>query len=285
MTRKITFTPSVGASADWQSWQDAGAGVDRRDLYQGRAFTGANLRQRVTRRLDYDLTHTYRVRMAPNRLKRDHAGAPDRGIEANSLGLFLSYRRGGLLWVRANSGYDLRTVDGRPIRSVREKIAPPTVEVSLAPVRRLSFFYRQSQLLFPARRPETGQFSMTMGRRDRTHFLSGWSYNVGTPHQLQVRHGASFFLTRGWWLDGGVQYNAKGPRRTRYNSVQVIEKYLILKRSLHCWQVRVETRERLDTKEIFFRVDLKTDLEVRRALAAEDEEQFYPARELESVIP
>jgi hypothetical protein len=285
VTKSITLKPSAGVSEEWQAWRPSGSAIDRKDVFQGRVFSGVNLRQRVSRSLDYDLGYNYRVRWTPNTAKRDRGGGIDRGIEEDGLSAFLSYRPGRLLWMRANSGYDLRTVEGVPIKSVREKISPPTVEMSVTPARDVSFFYRQTELLFPVRKPQATQFSVQLGQRDHTQFFSGWSYNVGTPGAVQLRHGASFNLSKGWWLDGGFSYNATGPGRLNYDSVQIIEKYLIVKRDLHCWTVRVEMRDLLNTDEIFFRVDLKTDVEARRRMTSPDEEQFYPARERESAVP
>jgi hypothetical protein len=197
--------------------------------------------------------------------------------------LYFSYRAGSRLWARAGSGYDLRTVEDQSIRSVREKITPPNFEINLRPVRDVTISYRQTTLLYPVRRPQTTQFAVDMGDADRTHLSSGWSYNVGTPGQLQLRHGASFFLTKGWWLDGGLQYNARGPGKMKYDSIQFVEKYLILKRNLHCWKARIEYRNFLNDHEIFFRLDLATNVAARNAMTSPDEEQFYPARERETL--
>ncbi|HRY30725.1 MAG TPA: hypothetical protein P5079_11900, partial [Elusimicrobiota bacterium] len=282
--KNTTLKPAVGVIEEWQAWRESGVSeIDRKDLYQGRVYTKTNLRRRLTRDLDGDLTHTYRVRWSPNQMKRDHSSSLlDSGTEANSLDLFLSYRMGRLLWVRASSGYDLRVLQGETIETVRQKISPPNVEVNITPTQTLSFFYRQSVLLYPARKTQTSQFSVQVGEIEKPHLESGLSYNVGTPHQLQVRHGAAFPLTKGWWVNGGVQYNAIGTYRMDYDSVKFIEKYLILKRDLHCWKAKAEIRQRPGVEEVFFTIDLKTNFAARQDMASPEEEQFYPAREHES---
>jgi hypothetical protein len=282
LTKKITLKPSVGVSESWQAWREApGGGIDRDDLYQGRIFTRTNMRHRLLRSLDYDVNYVYRVRWSPNQFKRDHAAA-DEGLEEHGAGLFVSYRPARRFWARLSSGYDLRDPEGQTVRSVRQKITPPTAEFNLTPRKDVSLFYRHGVALFPVRRTSLSQFSVQLGPATRTHFKSGYSYNGGLPHAVQISHGAAFPVTKGWWLDGGVQYNAKGPRRTSYDSVQFIEKYLVIKRDLHCWKLRVEMRERPGVEEIFFRIDLKTNIDARADLASEDEEQFYPARERET---
>jgi lipopolysaccharide export system protein LptA len=287
LTKRLTFVPSAGISETWLGWRDTGLGIDRADLYQGRVFTRAGFRHRLTRALDYDLAHNYRVRWAPNQMQRDHSAA-DQGTEQNSVDLFLSMMINPRFWVRAGSGYDLRKPEGETIESVRQKIAPPSAEINFSPARGINLFYRQSFLLYPVRVPQTAQFSFSAGREEELRFHTGYSYNFANPGQLQVRHGAAFPLTAGWWLDGGVQYNAAGPEKTRYESVRFLEKYIIVKRDLHCWQFRAEVRQRpgggltSEVNEVFFRLDLKTNIEAREELSHPDEEQYYPARDRES---
>ena len=45
---------------------------------------------------------------------------------------------------------------------------------------------------------------------------------------------------------------------------------------------RVEMRTRPGVEEVFFRIDLKTNIQAREEMASPDEEQFYPARERET---
>jgi hypothetical protein len=280
LSRRITLQPSAGMSETWQSWQDTPEGHDVKDLFQGQGFTRLNWRHRVLRNLDYNLSHSYGVRWTPNTFRRDHAPS-DHGVESNALSLFMSYRAGVSLWARASSGYDLRKLEGEVIQSVRQKITPPSLEMNLRPARRLSFLYRQTFLLYPVRRPQTNQFSFQMGNSGGNYLSSGFSYNVGTPGQIQVWHGAAFPLTRGWHLDGGIQYNARGPGGLRYDSVQIIEKKLTVRRDLHCWTARGELLQRPGVNEVYFRIDLKADVEARKRLTSPEEKQFYPGRPAE----
>ena len=77
-----------------QLFYGAGLGLTRdpHDFFQGRGFTRVNLRHRLTRRLDYDLAHTYQVRWSPNQVKRDHSVLFDQGLEINQLSWVGSYR-------------------------------------------------------------------------------------------------------------------------------------------------------------------------------------------------
>jgi len=294
--KKTSLVPSAGISEEWQAWT-VGATTDtinRKDVFQGRVFTGLNFRQRVTRALDYDLTHTYRVRWSPNSAKRDHgnetAGATDRGTEQNSVSLFLSYRPLPVFWARASSGYDLRLLQGNNgdreiIQTVRQKITPPSVEFSYRPMPWVELFYRQIELLYPVRKPQSTQFSILVGESNGLRFSSGWSYNVGTRHQVQIRHGAAFPVTKGWWVDGGIAYNASGERHLAYDSVQIIEKSLVVRRDLHCWTVKIDFRQRPGVEEMFFRIDLKSDLAAEKRLASPEEEQYYPGRGRDGDVP
>ncbi|MBI4397110.1 MAG: LPS-assembly protein LptD [Elusimicrobia bacterium] len=282
-SKDVTITPSAGMDETWQSWRAVGGTVDLNDIYQGHGFTGLNFRHRLTRNLDYDLSHSYRVRWAPNSLKRDHAspGANDKGTEANAISLFSSYRLGAGFWARASSGYDLRLLEGEKIKSPRQKIAPPSVEMSYRPTRWMELFHRQTFLLYPVRRPQTGQFSFNAGQREIASFNSGFSYNSGAPGQVQIRHGATFPLTTGWWLDGEVLYTAKGTGKLNYDTVQMDEKRLTVRRDLHCWAARGGFEQRPGVYEFFIRVDIKANVAARQGVASPEERQFYPTRKQE----
>ncbi|MGQ0645279.1 MAG: LPS-assembly protein LptD [Elusimicrobiota bacterium] len=283
LTRKLTLTPRAGLSEQWQSWTVSSSDPsrrDRKDVFLGRPFAGAALRHRLTRSLDYDLSHTYQVRWTENTAKRDH-GAADEGVETNAAAAALSYRPSPLLWVRAASGYDFRDVDNQPVRSVREKVTPPTVDVNARPWRAVSLFYRQTQALYPVRRPQSTQFSVEAGGED-LRAGSGWSYSSGRPGQVQIRHGAAFPLPGGIRLDGVYQYDLSGPRTFRYRDVRTVEQRVVVRKDLHCWIARVEFARRPGINEIFLRLDLKTNAEARRRLASPEEEQFFPSRARET---
>lgn len=281
--RNTTLVPSAGFSETWASWTEEGDGIDPDNTFIGRGFTGLNLRQRFSRSLDVDVTHSYRVRWAPNSFKRDHAPEDphqtDQGLEANIVNLTFSYRPVTSFWARAYSGYDLRVARGETIESARQKITPPVLEMSFRPLNWIDVFYRQKQLLYPSRRPESTQFSFRMGRDSKMYFDTNTTYSVGQPGQIQVRNGAAFNLTRGWWLEGGILYNLKGPGGIQYEDMEIVEKKVVARRDFHCWTVRVETRERPGVNEIFFRIDLKSNLDARRDMTSPQEEQYYPARE------
>lgn len=289
LMKSMSFTPSAGFSESWQAWRDvtpAGSTVTRVDhtgLYSGRAFTSENLRQRFGRSLDMDLTYSYRVRGAPNALRRDKTGA-DEGVEQNGLGLAFFYRPTTVFWSRASSGYDLRNSPGLGSVKARNKTSPPTVEMNYRPLRNLEFFYRQTQQLYPVNRPQITQFSSQLGSSLGPHIAAGWSYNSGTTGSIQIQQKAAFPLTKGWFLQGSVQYNAYGPGDLQYNHVQIIEKTLTVVRDLHCWVFRAELTQRPGLDQVFFRIDLKTDLQrMSGQTSAQDEAQYYQTRKKNSV--
>ncbi|HOW28641.1 MAG TPA: hypothetical protein PK876_09105 [Elusimicrobiota bacterium] len=277
LCKSITLGPSLGLSEEWSSWQDAGTTIDQTSIYRGRGYTTMNLRHRVTRWLDYDLAHNYKVRWRQNSFARDVLSS-DRGLETNNMSLFTSLRPGSSFWLRASSGYELRRLRTQTVKSPRQLITPPVAEMSYRPTRWMDIFYRETYSLYPDRRPQSTQMSLQIGRAEQPNFSTGYSY-TGTRGQVQIRHAAEFPLTPGWWLDGGFQYNATGPYGLHYDTVQIIEKFITIRRDLHCWQLRVEMTERLDAREIFFRLDLKKDYEDRKKLYEDsDEQQYYPGR-------
>jgi lipopolysaccharide assembly outer membrane protein LptD (OstA) len=278
VTKTISLEPSAGLTEAWQSHQDLGAELDPQDLTQGNGFTGLNLRHRLTRNLDYDLTHRYKVRWTPNTFHRDHA-ALDRGLEQNDLTFFGSYRPSQKIWGRASTTYDFRDTEAQNYQSPRQRFSPPWAEVQVQPRAWFSAFARETVQLYPARKPQSTLFNFRFGKDERAFYSSGFSYNVGRPGELDVNSGAAFPLTRNWWLGGDLHYTLAGSGGTHYNRVDFKEKNLIVRRDLHCWVLRVTYKERPGSNELYFRLDLKSNMEVRQKQAVVDEKQFYPARD------
>jgi lipopolysaccharide export system protein LptA len=277
VTKKISLEPSLGISEVWQSHQVDGLNLDPTDILQGKGFTGLNMRHRVTRSLDYDLGHTYRVRWRPNTFRRDHS-APDHGVELNGLNFLASYRPSSSIWGRASTFYDLRDTEYQGYHTPRQRFSPPTVDAGFSPNRWFSLTARESVQLYPARKIQSSVLDFRLGPDDKAFFSSGFSYNVSRPGELDLTNGAAFQLTPGWWLSGDVRSTASGSGSLRYNGISFTEKNLVVRRDLHCWVVRVNYRERTGVHEIFFRLDLKTNLDFRKNGAKFDDKQFYPAR-------
>lgn len=278
LTQNITIEPSAGVREQWQSHRSTGTELDPRDLTQGRGVTGFNWRHRLSRALDYELTHRTTVRWTPNTFRRDHA-ASDRGVEQNNVSFFGSYYPSTAFWARATTAYDLRDAPGLGFRSPRQRLSPPALEINAVPRPWARLFFREVVQVYPTRKPQSTVANLRLGRDDQRYFTTGMSYNVGFGGQLDLSQGAAFSLTPGWWLSGDVHYTVRGNGGTTYNSVQFKEKNLVVRRDLHCWVLRVTYRERPGVYEAFVRLDLKTnwDSPARRALA--DEIQFYPARD------
>ncbi len=277
--KKISVEPSAGATERWQSHQDLGTAFDPKDLTQGFGFTSANWRHRLTSALDYDLTHRYRVRWTTNTFRRDHAAA-DQGLVQNEASFFGSYRPSAVFWARATTAYDLRDTPNLVFQSRRQRFSPPSLELALTPRPWFKAFLRETVSLYPARKPQSTSANVRLGATDKTYFTTGMSYNVARPGAVEITQGAGFNLTSGWWLSGDVHYTATGPGRLNYyDKVEFREKNLIVHRDLHCWLVRVTYRERPGVNEIFLRVDMKTNLNIRQKAVQPGEEQFHPARD------
>jgi hypothetical protein len=251
---------------------------DPRDLTQGRGFTTLNWRHRLTRDLSYDLSHRYTVRWQPNTFRRDHDAA-DRGLEQNSLSFFGSYQPASTFWARATTAYDLRDAPSLGFDTPRRRFSPPTLELNVAPRPWVRAGFREAVQLYPTRKPQSTSASLRLGSDDTTYFTTGMSYNIGFAGQLDLSQGAAFQLTPGWWLSGDIHYAMSGPGGTNYNRVDFKEKNLIVRRDLHCWVIRVTYRERPGVHETFLRVDLKTNLELRKQQAFVDDLQFHPAQD------
>ncbi len=279
--KTMTLEPSAGLSESWESWQGTTETVrDLTDAFQGRVFTGLNFRQRVTRNFDYDLSHIYRIRWTPNEFKRDRTNLTDQGAESNQLGLIGNYRLSTFTG-RLSTGYDLRQMDGETLLTPRRKVVPPALDLSWRPSRLTSFSYREVYAVYPSRHAETEQFSWRTGRAAGLHFSSGFSYNVGLPGSVTIRHGAAFPLTPGWWVQGDVSYLVQGGTNgLHYDSVpkERFEQRYILKRDLHCWDATITFQKRPGFYEAFVRIELKAQAEKRKQMQSPDEDQYYPGR-------
>ena len=276
--KTISIEPSAGLTEQWHSHREEATTLDPRDLFQGRGFTGLNWRHRLTRALDYDLTHRYQVRWRPDTWSRDHA-ATDAGLERNEVSFFGSWRPSAAAWARLTTAYDFRDAPGLGYHTPRQRVSPPSLDVTLRPSRAWSATWRETLQLYPTRKTQSRQMSVRAGTSDRAYASSGISYNVGRPGQLDLNHGAAFSLTRGWWLSGDIHYTAEGGGRLRYNHMTFKEKNFVVRRDLHCWVVRVTYRERPGVNELYFRLDLKTNAQWRASQKLAGEEQYYPARD------
>lgn len=276
ITKSISLEPAVGISENWQSDQDLGDTLDPTNLLQGAGSTGLNLRHRLTRTLDYDVGHRYKVRWQPNTFRRDHEAA-DHGTETNQLNFFANYRPSSVVWGRGSTTYDLRDTLG--YRTPRQRFSPPTVDFGYKPRRWFSLSGREAYQLYPARKPQSSVMDVRLGPDDTAYFSAGFSYNVSRSGELDLSNGAAFHLTRGWWLSGDIHYMASGTGGIHYNTINFKEKNLIVKRDLHCWVIRVTYRDRPGSREVYFRLDLKSNMELRKKESVIDEKQFYPARD------
>jgi lipopolysaccharide export system protein LptA len=275
VTKSISLEPAVGISENWQSDQDLGDTLDPANLLQGAGSTGLNLRHRLTRSLDYDVGYLYKVRWKPNTFRRDHEAA-DHGTEQSSLSFFSYFRPSSSVWGRGSTTFDLRENQG--YRTPRKRFSPPTLDVGFSPRRWFSLNGREAYQLYPTRKPQLSVMDIRLGRDDLVYFSAGFSYNVSRPGELDLSNGAAFNLTRGWWLSGDIQYTASGTGGIHYNAINFKEKNLVVKRDLHCWIIRVTYKDRPGAREVYFRLDLKSNMDLRKKESVIDEKQFYPAR-------
>ena len=276
VTKSISLEPAVGISESWQSDQVKGETLDPANIMQGAGSTGLNLRHRLTRNLDYDVGYRYSVRWQPNTFRRDH-DADDHGVKQNSLSLFTNFRPSSIVWARGSTTYDLQ--DTRGYRTPRQRFSPPTLDVGYKPRRWFSLNGREAFQLYPTRKSQSSVMDVRLGPDDSAFFSAGFSYNISRPGELDLSNGAAFNLTRGWWLSGDIHYVASGAGGIHYNAINFKEKNLIVKRDLHCWVIRVNYKDRPGSKEVYFRLDLKTNMDLRKKESVIDEKQFYPARD------
>jgi hypothetical protein len=279
--RRTTLEPSLGLSETWRSWRiDETGRRDRSGLSQGRGSGGVNWRWRVSDDWDTNVSYAYRVRWAPDALRRDTTGT-DRGVESNGVATVLSYRPSLRFWARAQSGYDFRADEIATIHTPRQKITPPSLDLNWKPGGTWSVFAREVTSLYPTRRVQSATVGVSAGDRNRRYVASSVSYTSGLPGRLSLSPEAAFPLTKGWWVRGQFQATATGPGGARYRALSVTEKTLRVERDLHCWKFRADLRQRPGVNEVFFRLELALSAAQRRLTAPPEEQQIYPDRQLE----
>jgi hypothetical protein len=276
-----SLQPSAGMSEAWQDWTATGTTRDDESKFVGRGFTGLNFRERLTRSLDYDLTHTYQVRWTANEFRRD-AAAADHGLETNLLSWAGNYY-GDSVTGRLATGYDMRRLPNETSRTSRQRISPPSLDLSWRPNRRGTMTFREVYGLYPSRHPDTTEFSWSARPSQIFRYSTGFSYNGGTPGELTLRTGGTFPLTSNWLVQANVRAPLESHEGKLYNAMpkERLEQEYIIQRTMHCWVASVSFRKRPGYTETFIRLELKTHADLRKSLESPLDSQYYPGRSMD----
>jgi hypothetical protein len=286
--KKTTITPNVGYS---ESWRDRllSTGTFTKDVYVGRYNTSFNVRQRLSRAADLNMTHFYVARLRRNQTLLD-SSADDHGIESNQLNSSLNTRLGRSTLFIVSSGYDYRKApktDPSFYNHQRSRISSPRMDVQYEARRNILFDFSETYALYDgsARRnintPLNTSGGVQVGNQsDAVSFSHRFSYSktpTGRDAEVIFSDRLKFFLTPRWYMDLTLSYRAYGPESFHYKKVQPIERSISVVRDMHCWVLRAVFSNRPGVREASFYIDLKTNMTgTRNVFNGKSMDDFYP---------
>lgn len=274
LTRKMTFKPSAGFT---ENYSGRVSQTDDTDEYTAHYRAGWNLRRRVTRTVNVDVTQNYQRRLVVNGF-RDDSGNLDRGVELNRLGLNGHWRPSSLLRLRTFTGYDLRQNRGETIEDYRQKWEPVGAEVQAALARQASLFGMVNYKLY--------EHEVSLAMADAVLYLPaassvslGFSYNGDISDRLKWKNGVSLPLGKNFHLEGLTRYELVRSGGLNLRALQFIDKEINVRRDFHDFIGRFRYLERAGERQVTIRVDFRTDaLKRTQNLQTDVEKEFYPWR-------
>ena len=79
-------------------------------------------------------------------------------------------------------------------------------------------------------------------------------YNAANPDNLDFSTGFGFWPTSKWRFD----YTIKATESDNFSSWLVNDTEIKLFRNIHCWELKISYRTRLNNNQIFFNIGLNT---------------------------
>ncbi len=236
LSRRASLNTEVGFK---ESWQDKDENWNRKDVYKNIYHTQANLRTRITRSLDTDLTHSFEQEQG-------------RKTTLNKLSILGRIRLLRLLEFTSSTGYSF-------IGKRNDRFDNLFSRVDFTPSRLTNFYFEHS---YDLNREKTANFQAEaiFGPGARKWSINArLTYLEGTtsdhPRRLDIVNGFNFPITRKWKARLATRYDI-------YNG-ELMERGIHLYRDLHCWEVRFSWTKIPAEEEIWFTVNLKVFPEER----------------------
>lgn len=277
LKRKITVTPLLGLS---ETWVDRDTSTVYGNYYTTRYLSNFNTRFYVTRQMSWDLGYTYELRSKVNLLDVD-TKSNDYGEDINRIyGQNLFYY--GRVTVRNSTSYNLHKNRDETIDDWREKFAPLVNELTWAPNRSLSLYLKEENNIYVTYSDlinsdylRSVQTIVTLGQMDNEYVSLGAFYQADRPDELGFNTSFGFWPTKKWKLD----YRLSAVSLEKFNSVRFNDQQLSVYRNLHCWEVKVTYRRRLEAEEVYLQLNLTSAAKERKKYVdPKFEKEFYPWR-------
>lgn len=238
LSRRASLNTEVGFQ---EKWQDKDEDWNRENVYKNIYHTQANLRTRVTRSFDTDLTHSFEQEQGKK-------------TTINKLSILGRIRLLQLLEFTSSTGYSF--IGERNLR-----FDNLFSRVDFTPSRLARFYMDYS---YDLNRERTANFQTEGifgpgGKKwsinARLTYLEGTS---GSPHRLDIVNGFNFPISEKWGVRLATRYNI--------NDHKLMERGIHIYRDLHCWEARLSWTKIASEEEIWLTFNLKVFPEERIGL-------------------
>jgi len=233
LSRRASINTEVGFQ---ESWRDKDENWNRKNVYKNIYHTKTNLRTRITRSFDTDLTHSFQQEQGNK-------------TTLNKLSILGRIRLLWLLEFTSSTGYSF-------IGKRNARFDNLFSRVDFTPSRLTNFYFEHS---YDLNREKTANFQAEAifgpGARKwsinaRLTYLEGLEGTTSDyPRRLDIVNGFNFPITRKWRARLATRYDI-------YNG-ELMERGIHLYRDLHCWEARFSWTKIPSEEEIWFTVNLK----------------------------
>lgn len=266
LTRRLTYKPQVGARESWVNRASDGA---LEDTFLTTYYANNNLRVRLLRWMDWDLSHAFAWKSVVNSLLLD----PD-GETTNSVN-YINSMSFGKLRVKDSIGYNFHLYRTQTVADWRDALTPLVNEAYWSPRQNVSVFGRQENTIYPFRLTSV-QMDTRFGQADVRYINIGAFYHYTRPDDMTFTTGLGFWPTKKWKIDCAVNWASQD----HFTSMSFNDHELKIYRDLHCWEAKLGYRRRPDGNEdIQLQIGLKRSSRARAANSAYAAREFYPWRE------
>jgi hypothetical protein len=203
-----------------------------KNVVLGRYLTTQDLRDRTILG-DWDVAYNYTRRLRPNSLSVD-AGAPDRGVEANTVSLEDFIHPISKAGLKVSTSYNLaQAPELSPPLTVATRFAPFAANLYVLPSQNINIVSNASYQDGQGLQNVTAQADY--GRPGNNHFGMGISKYKSTANQTQLSNDFGFWPKMwGWSLEGTTYYQVGGGVTAKFSSVN-----LTLRRTWHDFEGQV----------------------------------------------
>ena len=246
-----------------------------------RLITEGQLRQSLGYFLDIDFKYLFNQRLQNNQ-------GDDHGREEHTFSIFTWFRPSPSSSIRLEAAHFLPRLRNQPLALGDSKnYGPLKGELSWNPKSSMEVFFREEYLmndpLTGSAHPVSTQSEFVLGRKalGEDYFLLGSSFFSSRDHSLELRQSARFSFNEKLKLEGTLRtlVNYRKGNMLDIVSGEFLEKELLARTEVRCWNLFFTFRERKGVLEFLFNVELKIESFDRKKVApTEQNQEFYPWR-------